>query len=160
MLPDVSLWGIHPVTPILLGLYIYGIHLVRGARLYPMWKPSVTRETREDTPDEISAMPSLPRLCITFLLLLIGLGFAGWVLAPTANNMAVKTGLSQDGGRGLLTAVSTSIPELVTSIAAARRGSLDPGGGRYHWRQCLRYLVHGGLGHRLSTGVHLPHHDR
>ncbi|XKH59561.1 sodium:calcium antiporter [Halomonas sediminis] len=123
-LPEITLWGIHPVTPILLGLYIYGIQLVRSARLYPMWKPSVTRETREDTPEDTSVMPTLPRLCGTFLFLMIGLGFAGWVLAPTANNIAIKTGLSHTAVGVLLTAVSTSIPELVTSIAAVRRGAL------------------------------------
>jgi cation:H+ antiporter len=124
LLPDVTLWGVHPVTPILLALYIYGIHLVRGAKLYPMWRPSPTRETREDTPDDLSVMASMPRLTVEFLLLMAGLGLAGWTLEPAANNIAAETGLSQTAVGALLTAISTSLPELVTSIAAVRRGAL------------------------------------
>ncbi|WP_404369065.1 sodium:calcium antiporter [Marinobacter sp.] len=124
LLPDVTLWGVHPVTPILLMSYVYGIHLVRGARSYPMWRPSRTAETREDTPEDLSTVPALPRLCVEFVLLMLGLGMAGWLLEPAANNIAIKTGLSQTAVGVLLTAVSTSIPELVTSIAAVRRGAL------------------------------------
>lgn len=123
-LPDVTFWGIHPVTPALLLFYIYGIKLVRGARIYPMWKPSITRETREDIPDETDTMPSLPRLVVAFVLLVIGLGLAGWTLEPAAINIAAKTGLDQTAVGVLLTATSTSLPELVTSVAAVRRGAL------------------------------------
>ncbi|MYL24775.1 sodium:calcium antiporter [Vreelandella massiliensis] len=123
-LPDITMWGVHPVTPLLFALYVYGIYMVRGARSAPMWRPLMTMETREDTPDDTSAMPSLPRLAVTFLLLMGGLGVAGWLLEPAASNIALKTGLSQTAVGVLLTAVSTSIPELVTSVAAVRRGAL------------------------------------
>ncbi len=123
-LPDVHIWGVHPLTPVLVASYIYGIHLVRSAKRYPMWRPSITRETRQDTPDDVESMPPLPRLCAEFLLLMLGLGAAGWLLEPAASNIALKTGLSQTAVGVLLTAVSTSIPELVTSIAAVRRGAL------------------------------------
>jgi cation:H+ antiporter len=66
-LPNVTLWGIHPVTPLLLGLYIYGIQMVRGARRHPMWKPAYTRNTRPDVPDDTDAMPSLGSLWLRFL---------------------------------------------------------------------------------------------
>lgn len=124
MLPDVHLWGIHPVTPVMLALYIFGIRLVHGARLSPMWRPQITRETREDKPEDQSRIPPLPRLCAEFLLLALGLGLAGWILEPAASNIAIKTGLSQTAVGVLLTAISTSIPELVTSVAAVRRGAL------------------------------------
>lgn len=123
-LPAVTLWGVHPLTLVLFATYVYGIRLVRGAKLYPMWRPSVTRETREDTPDDTSAMPSMARLCIEFALLMAGLGLAGWLLEPAASNIALQTGLSETAVGVLLTAISTSIPELVTSIAAVRRGAL------------------------------------
>lgn len=123
-LPDITLWGIHPVTPMLFGLYLYGLRLVHGATLNPMWRPAQTRETRQDTPDDTTTMPSLPRLWLTFGGLMAGLGLAGWLLEPAATNIAADTGLSQTAVGVLLTAVSTSIPELVTSIAAVRRGAL------------------------------------
>lgn len=123
-LPNVSIWGVHPVTPVLFGLYIYGIILVKGARQAPMWKPSVTQETREDTPEDDDSTPALPRLLFEFGILMVLLGLSGWILEPAATNIAAQTGLGQTTVGVLLTATSTSLPELVTSIAAVRRGAL------------------------------------
>ncbi|WP_347331001.1 sodium:calcium antiporter [Marinimicrobium locisalis] len=123
-LPAVSLWGIHPVTPVLLGFYLYGLHLVRGATDNPMWHPRRTRETREDTPDDTDKMPALPRLWGEFFVLMVVLGLTGWTLESAAAGIATHSGMSQTLVGVLLTAISTSIPELVTSVAAVRRGAL------------------------------------
>lgn len=123
-LPEFTLWGIHPVTPALIALYIYGIRLVKDARQKPMWNPAITRETREDVPDDTGATPPLPRLVIEFLVLMLLMGLAGWALEPAAINIAAQTGLGQTAVGVLLTATSTSLPELVTSVAAVRRGAL------------------------------------
>lgn len=123
-LPDFTIAGIHPVTPVLLGVYIYGIYLVRGASESPMWRPSITRDTREDKPDDVAVMPPLLRLWAEFLVLMAILGVAGWALEPAATVIADRTNLTQTVVGVMLTAISTSIPELVTSIAAVRRGAL------------------------------------
>ncbi|AHC15388.1 sodium:calcium antiporter [Salinispira pacifica] len=123
-LPDATIWGIHPVTPILFAFYIFGIHLIRGVKAAPMWHPSVTRDTRQDQPDPESRIPSLLRLWSEFIVLMAVLGAAGLTLEPAATSIIAQTGLSQTVVGVLLTAVSTSIPELVTSIAAVRRGAL------------------------------------
>lgn len=124
LLPNITLFHIHPVTPVLIGFYWYGIRLVRGARLQPMWFPSLTRETRHDVPHKSSLSLSTTTLWFRFILLMGALALAGWVLEPAADNIALKTGLSQTAVGVLLTAISTSIPELVTSIAAVRCGAL------------------------------------
>lgn len=124
MLPEVTVFGIHPVTPVLFGFYLYGLKLVQGATETPMWRPAITWETREDRPDDINRMPSMPRLWSEFLGLMAILGLAGWALEPSATTIARETGLSQTVVGVLLTAISTSIPELVTSVAAVRRGAL------------------------------------
>ena len=123
-LPDVTIGGVHPVTPVLLAVYLYGLYLVRAASESPMWFPSVTGETREDKPDDVTAMPPMSRLWIEFLVLMAILGIAGWALEPAATVIANRTNLTQTVVGVLLTAVSTSIPELVTSVAAVRRGAL------------------------------------
>jgi cation:H+ antiporter len=123
-LPEYTFWGVHPVTPVLLAAYVYGIHLVQGANESPMWWPSVTRETREDEPDDVTAMPPLLRLWAGFLMLMSVLGLAGWALEPAATVIADNTNMTQTVVGVMLTAISTSIPELVTSIAAVRRGAL------------------------------------
>lgn len=123
-LPDFSIWGVHPITPVLVGVYIYGINLVKGARQSPMWRPHITRETREDIPEDEGLTPALPRLAIEFMVLMSLMGIAGWTLEPAATNIAQQAGLGQTAVGVLLTATSTSLPELVTSIAAVRRGAL------------------------------------
>ncbi|GGY62609.1 sodium:calcium antiporter [Marinobacter zhanjiangensis] len=123
--PDITIWGIHPVTPLLFGFYLYGINLVHKSSESPMWRPFQTRETREDVPDDDTAtMPSMVRLWGEFLIMMAILGFAGWALEPSATVIAQESGLGQTVIGVLLTAISTSIPELVTSVAAVRRGAL------------------------------------
>jgi len=68
-LPDVTVWNIHPVTPILLGFYFYGTRLIQSAGDNPMWYPSVTSDTRQDEPESESSLPSLSRLWTEFLVL-------------------------------------------------------------------------------------------
>lgn len=123
-LPDVTVWNIHPVTPILLGFYFYGTRLIQSAGDNPMWHPSVTGDTRQDEPESESRLPSLSRLWAEFLVLMATLGAAGLVLEPAATAISSEAGLSQTIVGVLLTAISTSIPELVTSVAAVRRGAL------------------------------------
>ncbi|MDO6442685.1 sodium:calcium antiporter [Marinobacter sp. 2_MG-2023] len=123
-LPDVTIGGVHPVTPVLLVAYFYGIYLVRTASESPMWLPSMTRDTREDKPDDVTAMPPMSQLWGEFLVLMAILGIAGWMLEPAATVIATETNMTQTVVGVLLTAISTSIPELVTSIAAVRRGAL------------------------------------
>jgi|GEM_PF-53691 len=123
-LPDVTVWNIHPITPILLGFYFYGTRLIQGAGDNPMWYPSVTSDTRQDEPESESSLPSLSRLWTEFLVLMATLGVAGLVLEPAATTISAEAGLSQTIVGVLLTAISTSIPELVTSVAAVRRGAL------------------------------------
>ncbi len=123
-LPELTVWSIHPATPLLLGLYAYGVGLVRTTAEAPMWHPRITRDTRDEQPEAESFAPSLTRLWGGFVVLMLVLGLAGWGLEPAATTIAVETGLGQTVIGVLLTAISTSIPELVTSIAAVRRGAL------------------------------------
>lgn len=61
---------------------------------------------------------------MSFFVLFVVLGFAGYMLEPSATVIAAETGLTQTIVGVMLTAISTSIPELVTSVAAVRRGAL------------------------------------
>ncbi|KFZ31040.1 cation transporter [Pseudidiomarina salinarum] len=123
-LPDVTIFGVHPITPVLFGFYGYSIRLVHQARSVPMWSPVSTRETREDKPDESSFQPNLRGLWGEFIILMLILGFAGWILEPSATVIVQQTQLTNTLVGILMTSVCTSIPELVTSIAAVRRGAL------------------------------------
>ncbi|MFE8070902.1 sodium:calcium antiporter [Marinobacteraceae bacterium S3BR75-40.1] len=123
-LPDYTLLGVHPVTPILFLTYLYGLKLIERVRSEPMWKPAQTRETRQDKPEAGSQLLRLSRLWTQFLILVAVLAAAGWTMEYSASHIAEKTFLSETAVGTFLTAISTSLPELVTSVAAVRRGAL------------------------------------
>lgn len=123
-LPDVTLWGIHPITPIMLAVYGYGLHMIRNAHDQPMWLPRRTMETREDKPEDLDKVPALTPLATRFLLLMLLLGAAGYTMEYAASNIAQSTWFSYTAVGVLFTATATSLPELVTSVAAVRRGAL------------------------------------
>jgi cation:H+ antiporter len=53
------------------------------------------------------------------------MGVAGWLIAQTGSALIDRVGLSASLVGALMTAVATSLPELVTTIAAVRRGALQ-----------------------------------
>lgn len=122
--PDLVFWHVHPATLVLFGTYGFGLALVRRVGDKPMWRPRQTRETRLDEPDQRSFRWSMKHLITTFLLLSLTIGVAGWILERAAAGIAEHTRMSQTFIGVLLTSISTSLPELVTSIAAVRRGAL------------------------------------
>jgi cation:H+ antiporter len=123
--PGVAPFAIHPVTPLLVAAYVIGLVVTKRAREDPMWRPRKTRETREDVPDDDSFRgPSTPVLVIMFLGLALALAASGWGIAKSGAAIAAATGLSQSVVGALFTAVTTSLPELVTTVAAVRRGAL------------------------------------
>ncbi len=123
-LPEVTFWSIHPVTPIMLGLYGYGLRMIRTAHDRPMWRPTRTRETRQDRPEDLEQVPAVAPLAIRFAVLMMLLATAGYVMEHAASNIAQSTWFSFTAVGVLFTATATSLPELVTSIAAVRRGAL------------------------------------
>ena len=122
--PQISFWGIHPATPILLLSYIGGTRLIYKNRENPMWIPRKTDETRMDVPDENNKMKSLSRMWISFLISAVLIIAAGWFLTKSAEDIAKLAGLNHSFVGAVLIAVTTSLPELVTSVAAVRRGAL------------------------------------
>jgi cation:H+ antiporter len=66
----------------------------------------------------------LTSLWIRFCFFAALLAISGYVVAESGVAIANRTGLSQTIVGSLFTAISTSLPELITSIAAVRRGAL------------------------------------
>ena len=122
--PDISFLGVNPITPLLFIAYFFGLKLIRQSHKNPMWVPRETKETKLDTPDDENKDQSLKKVWIKFIVGAAIIIAAGWFLVKAAEGLADKTGINESLIGGLLVAITTSLPELVTSIAAVRRGAL------------------------------------
>jgi len=121
----VTWWGVHPASPILLLAYIAGLRLVAHTREAPGWFPQHSPETVEDEPDpDNQDQTSLMSLILRFVVLGLLVGAAGYVVARTGIALSERALLSETAVGMLITAVVTSLPELVTSVAAVRQGAL------------------------------------
>lgn len=125
--PEVTFWAIHPASLVLLAIYLVGAYGVADVRRNPMWRARMTDATRKDTPDDGTerGAAGTAKLVPAFLALMLALGAAGWVIAQAAAELADRLSLSSALVGALMTAVVTSLPELVTTFAAVRRGALQ-----------------------------------
>ncbi len=139
-LPQFSLWGVHPVTPILVLAYLFGLRLVHRTEAQPMWLPRHTHQTVHDTPDQAHS-GRLTSVWLGFVALAAVTCVAGWVLMEAAKTIGDQTGLSDTVVGGLITALATSTPELVTTIAAIRCGALTLGVSNIFGTNCFNMLV-------------------
>ncbi|KPP85857.1 MAG: cation:H+ antiporter [Rhodobacteraceae bacterium HLUCCO07] len=127
-LAEFTVIAIHPVSLVIPVIYVGALVATRALREMPMWRPVDTRDTRNDMPERESAAArqiTTLRLLLHFLLLMLLMGIAGWTIAKTAGSITARLALSETLVGALATAVVTSMPELVTTIAAVRRGALQ-----------------------------------
>ncbi|OAN79428.1 cation transporter [Jannaschia sp. EhC01] len=124
--PSFTIFAIHPVSLALVLIYAIGIIASARLRKEPMWTPVKTADTRTDTPDDgdDTSQPSTG-LIVQFLGLMLIIGGAGWIVAQLASEMIERFTLSSSLVGAVMTAVVTSLPELVTTLAAVRRGALQ-----------------------------------
>ncbi|MBY5971718.1 sodium:calcium antiporter [Pseudooceanicola marinus] len=126
--PEVTWLSIHPVSFLIPTLYIAGLFVSKTVQETPMWTPVHTRHTRTDAPeeeDEQTARKSNLRLYGEFGVLMLIMGVAGYGIGQTGSAITDTLGLSASLVGALMTAVATSLPELVTTLAAVRRGALQ-----------------------------------
>ncbi|MDY6899969.1 MAG: sodium:calcium antiporter [Cyanobacteriota bacterium] len=138
---QVSFAGIHPATIAIIGAYIFGLRLVSQAEKKPMWKPLFTEKTQLDEPSEKNTNFSLTKLWLEFSFYAVILALAGFLIAQTGVFIAVETGLSESLIGGLFTAISTSLPELVVTVAAVRQGALTLAVGGIIGGNCFDLLL-------------------
>jgi cation:H+ antiporter len=123
--PDWSLFAVHPASLLLLAGYAFGLRLAAATHAEPAWQPQMTRDTRPDAPLPDNRRLRHPgRVWALFALNGLIVGAAGYLVALSGIALVQTTGLSQSLVGGLFTAVVTSLPELVTSVAAVRQGAL------------------------------------
>ncbi|MFB2934502.1 sodium:calcium antiporter [Aerosakkonemataceae cyanobacterium BLCC-F154] len=117
--PLINIWGIHPASIGLVITYIFGLRLVAVAHSSPMWKAQDT-EKFETSIEETDSSGTV-KLWGYFLILAVILAIAGYGVEKAGISITRSTHLSENAVGSLFTAISTSLPELVTTIAAVQR---------------------------------------
>ncbi len=122
--PEITVGTIHPGTPVILLIAAFGYWIVYKTSEHPMWQPRHTAETVRDVPDPKAYKIKLSKLIGGFSISAVIVLISGAIVAYTAGNISSQAGISQTIMGGLFTAAATSLPELITTIAAVRRGAL------------------------------------
>ncbi|SLN62482.1 sodium:calcium antiporter [Oceanibacterium hippocampi] len=143
-LDPVTFLGIHPATPVLFALYLVGLRLGSGVRTEPMWGPAETPETRPDRPEGgPEGSPGTGSLLAGILALGLVVAVAGYLIAESGLAFVRLGGLRETVVGALVTALATSTPELVTTVAAVRRGALTLAVGGILGGNCFDVLFVG-----------------
>jgi cation:H+ antiporter len=123
--PALTVWAVHPGSVALVVAYALGMWLVRRARTSPNWQPRLTAETEsERAGDRPQRLTSLGALWTRFAILSLMVSGAGYAVAVSGIRLVRTAGVSETAAGALLTAIATSLPELVTAVAAVRGGAL------------------------------------
>jgi cation:H+ antiporter len=123
--PEINIIWVHPVSFLLVVIYIISQRMITKSRKIPMWKAVKTSETKEDIPEEANIKNYKLRTVVArFVLLGIVIAFSGFLIAQSAIVIASKTGISENIVGAFFTSVSSSLPELIVSLAAVRQKAL------------------------------------
>jgi cation:H+ antiporter len=122
--PNVTLFHVNPMTPLLLLATFLGFRLAFRSGREPMWRPEQTEETVTDEPDPDAHAASLTRLLAGFACCAAIVGLSGYAIARAAGHFGDATGIPQVLMGGFFTAAATSLPELITTVMAVRIGAL------------------------------------
>ncbi|SFB43445.1 cation:H+ antiporter [Amycolatopsis marina] len=123
--PEVTVLGLHPVSLVMVALYLGGLRLIQ-AQEEPMWRAVPTRETRADHPAEQDEFGSRTAgsLGLEFAGIAALVVVGGWAVARAAESLVVATGLNAGFVGGVFMGLVNALPETVAAIAAVRRGAL------------------------------------
>jgi len=123
--PEITVGHVHPATLLLIAAAIVAFLLVRKVRDQPMWRPRRTDETVFDLPDEEAREPRGLGLLVLGIITTAAITLASGVfLAEAAGDLVEETGLSEAVVGAVFMGIATSLPELVTCLAAVRRRAL------------------------------------
>ena len=129
--PGISVWRLHPVSLLLPVVWVAGTVLAgRIGRSAPWVAGGATagvesdRSTRRASRRRRGDARGWPGTVLWFLASASVVCAAGYLLTVHAPVLSDRAGMSRSAAGFLITATATSLPELVTTVAAVRRGAL------------------------------------
>jgi cation:H+ antiporter len=102
---------------------IYGLsqYIVMRTGRNPSWKPADENLELVEAEEESGKEKALSRLFLFFALFSMVIAVGGWATVITVEQIAARTGASQNFLGFTLVALATSLPELGTTLTASRR---------------------------------------
>jgi cation:H+ antiporter len=139
--PEVAWWGVHPASVVIIVSYFVGLRLVMREQDKPGWRARNTSDTVVDEPKEEGSWDSPLRIrWLQFAALAGVVSVAGYAISQLAVVFVVDHESSESLMGTVFTAVVTSLPELVTAIAAVRIGALTLAVGSIIGGNCFDVL--------------------
>ena len=123
--PEVAFLGVHPVSVVIFLVYLAGLRAASQVSAAPMWRPVQTPETRDEDEDETDDRRPLTVITGVFAVLVVLMALSGYAISQLGQVFVPRFGLASGLVGSLLTAVVTSLPELVTTLTAIRHGALQ-----------------------------------
>lgn len=126
--PSMTVWHIHPASIVLFAIYAFGLRLLVRIKEQPMWSPVETELTQsviEKRAPTDRDRRSNQRLWTLFAVYAAITATAGYAIGEASIGLVRATGLSETAVGMIFTAISNSLPELVTAIAAVRIGAVN-----------------------------------
>ena len=122
---EFTLFNIHPISYMIVLAYIFGARLISVSKDQPQWNPKKTSSTVEDDPESTDTKQiQLKPLILKFVALSVLVGGSGYAIAVSGIAIADSTSLSEGLVGSIFTAVATSLPELIVTLAAVRQKAL------------------------------------
>ncbi|GAB3212926.1 sodium:calcium antiporter [Marinactinospora thermotolerans] len=120
--PQVTVFGVHPVSLLLVLVYWYWLRLSREVGERPMWRVEPTRLTHADEPDpeQMANGERLSSMWLRFAGLAAVVSLAGYLIGEAGLSLTERTGMSSGFVGAVITGFVTSVPELVTVLYAVR----------------------------------------
>lgn len=120
---DTALMGIGLWLWLLLPLYLGGLWLLAKSEGDVAWRPLRGARTGSKDTQESDPVPGLASTISRTVAAGVAIVIAGYVLSKTGEAIAEQTGLGSSFVGAVLVAISTSLPEVSTVLAAARLGN-------------------------------------
>lgn len=117
---DVLFIGVGVWSWLMLAVYVISILLLKSAGQGEAWQPKDSDDRPKQTENEEEGR-SLTKLIVLIAVVAAGILAAGVTLAQTGAALAEQTGLGLSFFGAVFLAVTTSLPEISTTVALARR---------------------------------------
>lgn len=141
-LPAVVVFGVHPMSAVIVAAYLGGLVLIRRNEDSPMWQAVRTRSTQhDDSGDDENDGRRSRSIWGEFAVVGGTVALGGFVLATAAESIVGATGLEASIVGAILLGLVNAIPETVMGIAAVRRGALTLAVGALLGGNCFDVLT-------------------